>query len=183
MIFWITWGIAAAIVVVLLVLATVNAVKNRGRSFYSYNYTYPDFGDAAFASFITLVVAAVVSILLLPVTALFSHSMGEQRTVTRELRAISTATSTDGRFYFLGGGYIKDRRVLNYIVKQDGYSSLDYEFASDARIYEDTEEPTVTQYYQYYGNEWITPWPLGHTYSVDFHIPEGSVLEDFSVTP
>lgn len=97
------------------------------------------------------------------------------------LRAVSASASIEGRF-FLGSGYVNGVRTLNYIVAEDGYSELRQARATDARIYEDeSTAPYVTVYS--WGKEawWWMPgvFPVGTTY--DFHIPQDSILEDFTI--
>jgi len=100
---------------------------------------------------------------------------------THDLRAISTSSTIQGRF-FLGSGYVDGKRTLNYIAQEDGYSRLGQATASAAYIWEDTDKPTVTEYTWWYSNGWVTPGNLRTGYSWDFHIPAGSILEDYGIT-
>lgn len=100
---------------------------------------------------------------------------------TFDLRAISSSSTVQGRFY-LGSGYVDGKRTLNYIAQEDGYSRLGQGIASASRVYEDTEEPTVTEYTFWYSNGWVIPWEFVTGWSWDFHVPRGSILENYTIT-
>lgn len=130
-------------------------------------------------SFATAALAFIVGAGLLALAALIP---GEKRTdETFELRALATSSTVHGRF-FLGSGTVDGKRTLNYIAKEDGYSRLGQGVASASRVYEDTERPTVTEYTFWYSNGWVVPWEVVTGYSWDFHVPAGSILEDFTLT-
>ncbi len=101
------------------------------------------------------------------------------------LRAISTETTTEGHFYFLGTGVINGDRQISYITSQDGYSQIATVDVDHARIFEDEEtNPHVDIYSFYLDFWWIAPW-LTHADvwydSYDFHIPEGSVVDGYNI--
>lgn len=100
---------------------------------------------------------------------------------THDLRAISSSSSVQGRF-FLGSGYVDGKRTLNYIAQEDGYSRLGQGIASASRVYEDTDKPTVTEYTHWYSNGWVVPFDVKTGSAWDFHIPADSILEDFTIT-
>ncbi|MUG03563.1 hypothetical protein ECC01_21495 [Bacillus tequilensis] len=100
---------------------------------------------------------------------------------TFDLRAISTSSTVQGRF-FLGSGYVDGKRTLDYIAQEDGWSRVDRGIASASRIFEDTERPTVTEYTHWYSNGWVIPWEVEAGHRWDFHIPSGSILEDYTIT-
>lgn len=114
-----------------------------------------------------------LSALAVPVT------LAEQRDT--DLRAVSASSSVEGRF-FLGSGYVNGVRTLNYVVALDGYSELRQAKADNSRIYEDENgSPYVTSYEWVKEAWWLAPGSLDMGTTYDFHIPEDSILEDFTV--
>lgn len=97
------------------------------------------------------------------------------------LRAVSASSSIQGRF-FLGSGYVNGVRVLNYISAEKGYSELRQANASASRIFEDeSAAPYVTVYEWAKEAWWIAPGRYGAGETFDFHIPEDSILEDYTI--
>lgn len=101
---------------------------------------------------------------------------------TLELQALDTGDSMSGRF-FLGSGYVNGERTLNYIVKTDGgWSEVGAHGADHSRIFEDeSDRPVLIETYWTWGNPWLFPWDWGTTDNADFHIPDNSVVEDYTV--
>jgi hypothetical protein len=105
---------------------------------------------------------------------------------TYSLQAIDAGDSIHGRSYFLGGGYIDGNRVVNYIRDNGsgGYlvKSVD---GDDAVIYQDTKsgssDATVIIREYDYINPWVLPWPIGDTFTAEFHVPYGSIIEDYQI--
>lgn len=163
MIFWI-----------LLALAVVAVVLT---------YIYWGCDEGWLFAFMPAILAAVVSAVVVGLLMLLATLIPGDRTTseTYDLRAIGTSSSAEGRF-FLGSGQIDGKRTLNYIAQEDGWSRVDQAFADDSRVFEDTDEPTVTEYSHLYWNEWVWPvaWKVGESW--DFHVPAGSVLEDYTIT-
>ncbi|MBT2587966.1 hypothetical protein [Arthrobacter sp. ISL-95] len=101
---------------------------------------------------------------------------------TQQLRALGNASGLEGRSYFLGGGYIEDKRVLNYITQsEDGAIRVERSDASDSTIYEGSETATVNIKVVDASNPWISPWPLDTKYIYEFRIPSGSVVESYAL--
>lgn len=104
-----------------------------------------------------------------------------------QLAALRTGTSVDGTF-FLGIGQVDSEPVIRYITREpDGAAVLREIEANRARIYEDagTEQPHLDIYCYVLTNPWLTPTPIGFDLgcSYQFHVPAGSVLESYEVTP
>lgn len=118
----------------------------------------------------------LVLILLVPLTGF------KQETQTVDLRAVGTSSAIEGRSYFLTGGYVKEQRVLNFIYQEDGYSVMSQAKASKSRIFEGDDKPHVDIEYTVHENWWITPFKFYLDTKYDFHIPAGSVVEEYSVT-
>jgi hypothetical protein len=136
-----------------------------------------------FASgFLALVVCSVVGFLALMVcwgTIGANHDL--VRTTTYQLRALGTSTGIEGRSYFLGGGYIKDKRVLNYITDESGAIRVQQSDAGASTIYENSTAPTVIVRHYDHNNGWLVPWPGGSDDTYEFRIPAGSVMSDYTV--
>ena len=101
---------------------------------------------------------------------------------TYQLKAIGNSNAIEGRLYFLGGGYVDDKRVLNYISQRaDGGIHVEQAEADDATIYEGTEDATVRVRHYDYTNGWVLTWPLGSYDEYEFRIPTGSVVESYTL--
>jgi hypothetical protein len=101
---------------------------------------------------------------------------------TYQLKAIGTNSAIEGRSYFLGGGYIKDKRVLNYISQRDGGAiHVEQAEAEDSTIYEGSSDATVRARHYDHVNGWVAPWPLGSHNEYEFRIPNGSVADSYTL--
>lgn len=101
---------------------------------------------------------------------------------THHLKALGNNSALEGRSYFLGGGYIKDKRVLNFISQRDGGAiRVEQAEAEDATIFEGSPDATVQIKHYDYTNGWVSPWPLGDAYEYTFRIPADSVLESYTL--
>lgn len=164
MIFWILLVLAVAAVVIT----------------YVSNVDWDGWGWAFVPALLAAVISALVGGGLLALAFLIP---GEKITSeTYELRAISSSSAVQGKF-FLGSGYVNGKRTLNYIAQEDGYSRLGQAIAGpSARVYEDSDDPTVIEYTFWYSNGWVAPWEVETGYAWDFHVPADSILEDFTIT-
>lgn len=117
-----------------------------------------------------------------------TSAVGElQHTRTSALAALRTGTSVEGTF-FLGSGRVDDKPVIRYVERQsDGAAVLRDVEAWKARIYEDAgdTDPRLDVYCSVLTNPWLTPVPLAPQVRCGyyFHVPAGSVLESYEVTP
>jgi len=101
---------------------------------------------------------------------------------TYKLKAIGNSSALEGRTFFLGGGYIKDKRVLNFISQRDGGAiRVEQAEAEDAAIYEGSKDATVRIKHIDAVNGWVSPWPLGSGDEYEFRIPTGSVVESYTL--
>lgn len=101
---------------------------------------------------------------------------------TYKLKAIGNSNGIEGRSYFLGGGYIKDRRVLNFISQRDGGAIyVEQADAARATIFEGSKDATVQAKHIDHVNGWVSPWPLGSHDEYVFRIPTGSVVESYTL--
>ena len=149
----------------------------------SYHYSGQWTDGFAYAAIALLTVSAG-SFLIFTVFALTLPSAGDERDAgTMQLRSIGTDSAISGRSYFLGGGYVDEKRTLNYIEEYpDGGMSVTNEWASESSIYEVEGEPHVKYTDHYYSNGWVIPWEYVEWRESTFSIPSGSVLENYSVT-
>jgi hypothetical protein len=137
-------------------------------------------GSFFLTGFFSLIGLVLASILISGIAAV----TGETRELsdTEDLRALGSNSSIEGRSYFLGGGYIEGKRVLNYIVRRDGYSTLEQVDADQSRIFEDvSDSPYLETFYFITSNPWVVPWDVWTRYRYDFHIPADSILEGYTI--
>lgn len=114
-----------------------------------------------------------------------AHELKATNEYRYELRALDSDSSIEGRSYFLGGGYVGEERVLNYIIRnEDGSSELGNTDADKSKIWEDEQaKPYVIQIEKEYGNWWFAfDGGYRYTYEYHYHIPAGSVLESTKIT-
>jgi hypothetical protein len=168
MVFWILLGIAALIPIVVAIFFFMDEGFLAGVGFFFVS------------AFLAACGLGLVALILSAIAA--GTGWTDTRYETRDLRALGNSSSIEGRFYFLGGGYIDGKRVLNYIVQQDGYSTLEQADANDSRIFEDEQEsPYVYSAYSERKNTWLVPWPVLGGEAHDFHIPADSILENYTI--
>jgi hypothetical protein len=103
------------------------------------------------------------------------------------LKALSTQTDTDGRF-FLGSGYIDEEPVFSYITQEgNGSYKLRWVDADKSAVFEDETGPKiVVKEYKYVHDNFIAPFTIlsgNVSYEYEFHIPRGSVVNTFEVKP
>lgn len=153
------------------------------------------FDEGAGAAIFGGIVGTTVAIFLM--FGLFPHLAGAEGDVRevssedRDLQALGTDTAVQGQTYrgvFLGRGWVNEKQMITYVYENaDGGFVLDRSNASQSVIYEDEQDdPYVTiSKYELVPNGWIAPYVSGWTTTdqYEFHIPEGSVADDFAVTP
>jgi uncharacterized membrane protein len=148
-----------------------------------------DVGDGLAMAGVGAIISALIAGLLFLVAMAISFGVTgwnylDTWSVTKEthsLTALKTASSVEGRSYFLGGGYIDGKRVLDYIEAKDGAYYVKSSDADDSVIHEFSGKPYVKHEHSVGGFWWLAPFPLGDGDSHDFYVPEGSVLSDYAV--
>lgn len=101
---------------------------------------------------------------------------------THRLKALGNSNAIEGRSYFLGGGYVKDKRVLNFITQREGGAiRVEQAKAEDSTVFEGAQESTVQVRHFDHNNGWVAPWPLGSHTEYIFRIPADSVLESYTL--
>lgn len=167
MIFWILLGIA---IVAVIASFAYGVQEDLGIGFGFLN-----------AFLATLIAALVGGLLMLLLSIWFGPSYQFQGEKEHGLVALQTSSSIEGRSYFLGSGYINGKRTLNYITDDGGAFRVESADADDSVIYQDSDSPTVTVHEWDLVNPWFAPWSFGHRHTYTFHVPEGSILSDYTV--
>ncbi len=103
-----------------------------------------------------------------------------------QLAALSTGNDLDGRF-FLGSGYIDSDQVFSYVYEENGAYRLTSVSADQSYVYEQNDKAPYLEVIQYTcdPNPWVSPWCIltGTPDQYLFFVPEGSVLNNYVVTP
>jgi uncharacterized membrane protein len=167
MIFWILLGIVALLTLLCFVVGWIDD------GFWS------GVGTAIMMAFF----GSLFGALILAVTALISlatppTSLERTSVQTVQLRAAESGTAS-GRAYVFRG-YDSGKRVLNYTAQQDGYSMLGRTYAADTKIFEDGKKELLiikTLKHRW----WVAPFTWDEKESYEFHVPEGSIVEDFEI--
>lgn len=163
MIFWTLVTLAAATIVTVYIHEGVK---------------WRDWVDAACSAIAAAIIAAVVLGILSLLSLLLPGR--ELTSETHELRALSSSSTAQGSF-FLGTGYVDGERTLNYIAQEEGWARLGEASADSARVFEDSSTPTVTEYTYLSSNGWAVPWTFAVGRAWDFHVPAGSILENYTI--
>ena len=171
MLFWIILGIVAAV-------AIVNTVRVARADYFS-------LGEGLLAGLASLFIGGLLGAIVWFLATLALNPPLERvvkSESTHQLKALGNDSGLKGRMYFLGGGYIEDKRVLNYITQDSsGAIRVERSDAKDSTIYEGSKQATVKVTHADYINGWIAPWPLGDKREYVFNIPTGSVVESYTL--
>lgn len=168
MLFWIIAAIVAAV--------TITVTVREWRDSY---------GSPVIGGVLTLLIGSVVGVVAWGGLCVAINPPLERVVVsesTSQLKALGNSGGLQGRSYFLGGGYIEDKRVLNYITSSDsGAIKVQRSDAEDSTIYEGAKQASVKVTHVDYVNGWLSPWPLGDKHEYVFNIPTGSVVESYAL--
>ena len=165
MIFWILIAVAAVIVVAVFV-----------------NTLLDDYVGGFLVAMGAAFISAAVGFLVLLAFCAIPANNDLVADDTHKLKALGNANATTGRFYFLGGGYIDGKRVLNFITeRQGGAIRVEQADATNSTIYEGSTDATVQVRHYDHNNGWVLPWPIGSHTEYEFHIPSGSVVESYTL--
>lgn len=166
MIFW----ILATLAVVIAICTTVNISYEDG----------PLLG--LIMGFLALLGSAAGGFLIFLLACLIPTSTDLISDDTYKLKALGNNSALEGRSYFLGGGYVKEKRVLNFITQRDGGAiRVEQAEAEDSTIFEGSQDTTVRVLHFDHNNGWVAPWPLGSHTEYTFRIPADSVLESYTL--
>jgi hypothetical protein len=173
LLFWIL--LAAVIIVALYIGWTVSE---------PYGYSGRDWGEGFLAFIASCFFGSIISGLILVIVGASTTGTVVWKQVgtdTHNLTALGTNTQTAGRVFYLGRTYTSDG-TINYITKGDDKSiRISSAPASSSVIFEDNQKPSVSITAVKETRDWLVPWDFSTRYSYEFHIPEGSVLEGYSV--
>lgn len=101
---------------------------------------------------------------------------------TDELVALTSPSSTYEGHFFLASGTVDEELVYRYLTKDaDGLITRHEVDASHAYIIEEGETASIE--YRYQCNTWTYPWGACQRPAYVFHVPNGSVLNGYEVTP
>ena len=165
MLFWILIGLTIAVV---LVTGAFGVLKNG-----AVEGVFNGFLNGMIGTVLTLVAVFAFSVS-------GAQSWNETSFTEQKLAALQTSASIEGQF-FLGSGSVGDKRVLNYISNDDGAFRVGSVDASRAVIYEDSNSATM-KVVRYEGrNDFLAPFPLSRKTETEFHVPQGSIMSDFSI--
>ena len=99
------------------------------------------------------------------------------------LRALDAGSETSGRF-FVGSGYINEKKVLEYISEsEDGGMRVSTAPANMSVLYErDAETPKLIIRHYEQVNGWLAPEAVHSFDNYEFVIPKGSVKDSYAVS-
>lgn len=171
MIFWIA-------LVVILVIAIIIAIGEGD-------------GESGFFVFVALMCFATIFTGGMSASNSTTTETGNDKVGTSQLRSLGTASETEGRFYFLGGGYIDEQRTLNFITQDEitGGNYVRSVAADDSVIFEDSSEAPRLETWESSvtktGDTFWFPFTFPSTKTVTtykFYIPEESILNDYTIS-
>lgn len=169
MLFWIL------VVVIAIVVTAVIVYQVRDSSYIE------DAVGAGVAALLGTAFASVVVLLI--VGAVNTQTVGHEDT---KLRALNNADSELSGAFFLGFGYIDEEAKFAYFEEEeDGAITHHVVDTEDITLYEDATGQGYIRYdIRELDNGWILPWTItGRSSSGDFHIPPGSILENYTLEP
>ncbi len=115
-----------------------------------------------------------------------NHLVGPNRvdTYSVPLKALASDSSVEGRSYFLGGGYVEGKRVLSFVqTNDDGSFTPGQVDGADSRVFEDSSSAPVLIVREHVADHWWISPEMTLFKKYEFTVPEGSVTEQYSVTP
>lgn len=153
------------------------------------DYDYDGFWYSLWLAIVSGFISAFISFLILGITApLASWLPTSSVTEVQEpikLKSLGNSSSVEGeghQFLISGSMTVDGKRVINYTSQDGDWLTIDQVDAKKARIIEDgSKELIITETYEKAG--WWTPF-YNHDDDDDlyeFHIPEGSAVNDFVV--
>lgn len=176
--FWIVLGVIVLVVTIVIVHYAVN---------------WHEF--AIGPALIALVAGGIIGAAIVGIGTINGPTTAE-KLETHNLRALVTKEQTESHArasFFLGFGYASSSSTevtsISYIqTDMDGGSTIQKATIGQSIIYEDTAKPYVEDWYtvHHVNTAW---WPWGGSWTElgeaqhRFHIPAGTILENYEVTP
>ena len=171
MIFW----IVTAVIVVIWIGAVVTLTQEDGLG----GFLMAFFVGGLFAGVVWL----IIGIGLIGAGATRLVGANQTDTYPVPLKALGADSSTTGTI-FLGSGFVDGKRVLSYIQENDDGSFTPGQVDSSAsRVYEVDTKPELVWHVNNADHWWLYPVEVEVSRSFEFYVPEGSVSEEYNVTP
>lgn len=183
MLFWTMFYITLAVAVI--ASAFVIYLFTRGNKGYYSDYEIGDVVGGGLAVFFSIIfVGFIAMIITIPIVI----GENEKDIVARDaednsytIRALANNSGIEGSF-FLGSGYIEGKQVFNYITEDgNGAIRLQSMDAAQATIFEDTNNAHLRVIKTVRSIPSVVPWDIGSTMHYDFHIPKGSIIQNYKV--
>lgn len=114
-------------------------------------------------------------------TAEQSDAWNETSSVSKPLRAVAYSEGAT-RHYLLSGTSEASPEFRYMAQEDDGHTALKTAPAETAKVFEDSEKPTVKVIQQELKNLWIAPFAVSAREVYEFHLPEGSVVENTAIS-
>src|SRR4029453_12012690 len=161
---------------IVLVVSTIILVEH---------FVCPGYLDEAFGAGFVMLIACFfgfgIALTVVVQTNLHSLQYHDTEKTTISLKALGNKSAVDGQF-FLGGGYIGEKQVINYVRDiGSGGSKIESMPADQATLFEDTTTPHLNIIKTVKTMPDVIPWYYGSDMHYDFHIPAGSVLQNYKV--
>lgn len=171
MIFWIVTG--------LILLVWVGAVISSTMEAGIGGFLATFFLGGLLASLVWLLVGVGV------IGAFGMRAVGANQTETHSipLKALGADSTSAGQM-FLGSGFVDGKRVLSYIYEnEDGSFTPGQVDSSKSRVFEVERKPELVWHVHSANHWWLYPSDVEVSRSYEFYVPEGSVSEEYNVTP
>lgn len=182
MLFWTMFWITLAVAV--LGASSVVYFSTRGKN---WHYRH-DIEDVVGGSVATFFAGIFVGFIVMAITIPIVIETNKKDIVARDaednsytIRALANNSGIEGSF-FLGSGYIEGKQVFNYITEDgNGAIRLQSMDAAQATIFEDTNNAHLRVIKTVRSIPGVVPWDIGSTMHYDFHIPKGSIIQNYKV--
>lgn len=172
MAFWIALGIAVALAVIIPFCVAVS----RG-----YWHSTSCHASAWTTAWWALVWMALFFLFSSIYTLGYTNPRNYNMVATDTLVALKSPSTYEGHF-FLASGTVDEELVYRYLTKDaDGLITRHEVDADRAYIIEEGE--TASLEYRYHCDTWTYPWGACMRPAYVFHVPTGSVLNEYEVTP
>ena len=172
------------ILAALLVPASVGYVGWKKK----YGWGEPTLGGVVLNAVSNLLIAAAAWGLACLITSMAWSGVTNPASVdtqTYKLAALSNVQSTEGRFFFLGTGYINGEQEFAFVENHGSYSTLETADGGQYnRVFQDEQKHPHVDVHTYHQSAWFLfpawDWYMWNT-TYDFHVPSGSVASNYDV--
>jgi hypothetical protein len=154
------------------------------------SYEHWDTSEPGFATLLTVAtvgVLGVVTLILYVVSFSYQTHSTEVSSRVVSLTAIDTKEATEGRIsggIFVTYGYVESKPVLSYVSENEGAYRLQWADADKSTIYQDgNEDPRLITHTLDFYAKYVLPWPIATEDRYEFHVPEGTVSNEYTVSP